>query len=174
MAYIGTTLESDSIWLVHFGSKLSLTFSCQRESDLLYDSHLPLPPPPPHPCRNLTYKVNPKKNNFNVPINSSSAKSKSVIIVPRGFHRFRLRDLLCSNTLIKLLVSSKVHLYHLYNFKGIVLNGFQTDLCIDCIERTKSVFLYFMRNLKSDLSSVQRRLIYVARRLASKGQFHQA
>ena len=40
MAYIGTTLESDSIWLVHFGSKLSLTFSCQRESDLLYDSHL--------------------------------------------------------------------------------------------------------------------------------------
>lgn len=159
MAYIGTTLESDSIWLVHFGSKLSLTFSCQRESDLLYDSHLPLPP---------------KKNNFNVPINFSSAKSKSVIIVPRGFHRFRLRDLLCSNTLIKLLVSSKVHLYHLYNFKGIVLNGFQTDLCIDCIERTKSVFLYFVRNLKSDLSSVQRRVIYVARRLASKGQFHQA
>ena len=172
MAHIGTTLESDSIWLVHFGSKLSFTFSCQRESDLLYDSHLPLPPP--HPCRNLTYKVNPKKNNFNVPINFSSAKSKSVIIVPRGFHRFRLRDLLCSNTLIKLLVSSKVHLYHLYNFKGIVLNGFQTDLCIDCIERTKSVFLYFVRNLKSDLSSVQRRLIYVARRLASKGQFHQA
>lgn len=165
MAYIGTTLESDSIWLVHFGSKLSLTFSCQRESDLLYDSHLP---PPPHPCRNLTYKVNPTKNNF------KSAKSKSVIIVPRGFHRFRLRDLLCSNTLIKLLVSSKVHLYHLYNFKGIVLNGFQTDLCIECIKRTKSVFLYFVRNLKSDLSSVQRRVIYVARRLASKGQFHQA
>ena len=173
MAHIGTTLESDSIWLVHFGSKLSLTFSCQRESDLLYDSHLPLPPPP-HPCRNLTYKMNPTKNNFDVPINFSSAKSKSVIIVPRGFHRFRLRDLLCSNTLIKLLVSSKVHLYHLYNFKGIVLNGFQTDLCIDCIERTKSVFLYFVRNLKSDLSSVQRRVIYVARRLASKGQFHQA
>ena len=173
MAYIGTTLESDRIWLVHFGSKLSLTFSCQRESDLLYDSHLPLPPPPPHPCRNLTYKVNPTKNNFNVPINFSSAKSKSVIIVPRGFHRFRLRDLLCSNTLIKLLVSSKVHLYHLYNFKGIVLNSFQTDLCIDCIERTKFVFLYFARNLKSDLSSVQRRVIYVARRLASKGQFHQ-
>ena len=172
MAYIGTTLESDSIWLVHFGSKLSLTFSCQRESDLLYYSHLP--PPPPHPCRNLTYKLNPTKNNFNVPINFSSAKSKSVITVPRGFHRFRLRDLLCSNTLIKLLVSSKVHLYHLYNFKGIVLNGFQTDLCIDCIERTKSVFLYFVRNLKSDLSSVQRRVIYVARRLASKGQFHQA
>lgn len=49
MAYIGTTLESDSIWLVHFGSKLSLTFSCQRESDLLYDSHLPLPPPPAAP-----------------------------------------------------------------------------------------------------------------------------
>lgn len=45
MAHIGTTLESDSIWLVHFGSKLSLTFSCQRESDLLYDSHLPLHPP---------------------------------------------------------------------------------------------------------------------------------
>ena len=132
------------------------------------------PSPPPHPCRNLTYKVNPKKNNFNVPINFSSAKSKSVIVVPRGFHRFRLRDLLCSNTLIKLLVSSKVHLYHLYNFKGIVLNGFQTDLCIDCIERTKSVFLYFVRNLKSDLSSVQRHVIYVARRLASKGQFHQA
>ena len=172
MAYIGTTLESDGIWLVHFGSKLSLTFSCQRESDLLYDSHLP--PPPPHPCRNLTYKMNPTKNNFNVPINFSRAKSKSVKIVPRGFHRFRLRDLLCSNTLIKLLVSSKIHLYHLYNFKGIVLNGFQTDLCIDCIERTKSVFLYFVRNLKSDLSSVQRRVIYVARRLASKGQFHQA
>ena len=47
MVHIGTTLESDRIWLVHFGSKLSLTFSCQRESDLLYDSHLPLPPSPP-------------------------------------------------------------------------------------------------------------------------------